>query len=225
MTLVGQYLLRVLAFTFRGTVRQADSWQTVLGGTALPSIGLGVVYGLLGRHVPTISQAEWASLFGYGLVTWLAVRFVIAPFFIWREQYEETTELRLELSKPERMVMEHLTKHRAKARAKLAAELEDIQTWSFYEIWDESVGLEFGKVAASARRLQAEAGLSEAYSQGWGSLLSAVMEEGKKPNKDLPLNRESERILQLLQKHLVGDLTAEALALQLPKGTAPEKPQ
>ncbi|NVD45835.1 hypothetical protein [Qipengyuania atrilutea] len=131
MGLFWQYIGQVLAFTFRGSVRQTDSWQIVAGGTALPSLALGAIYGLLGRDMPTIEQAEWATYFGYGLITWLAIRFLIAPFFIWKEQHEETAKLRLELSKPEQMIMQRLATHRAKARAKLAAELEDFQTHSF----------------------------------------------------------------------------------------------
>lgn len=221
MALLVHYLARVLAFTFRGSVRQTDSWQIVAGGTAIPSIVLGGVYGLMGRDVPSISPTEWATFFGYGLVTWLGIRFLVAPFFIWREQYEETAELRLELSKPERMVMEHLTRHRAKARAKLASQLEDFQTYAFAEEFNDACIAATANKMSKIRQLQAQAGLSNAFEKGRGRLLLAVQNEAKAPSHTLPMDRESDRVLKLLQRHLVGDLTAEDLALQLPQGTVP----
>lgn len=120
MGLVWIYLGRVLAFTFRGSVKQTDSWQIIAGGTAIPSIALGIIYGLIGREMPSITPAQWAELFGYGLASWLAIRFLIAPFFIWRDQYQESAKLRLELSKPERIELERMSRLRAKQRIKLA---------------------------------------------------------------------------------------------------------
>jgi hypothetical protein len=222
MGLVGLYLARVIAFTLRGSVRQADSWQIVAGGTALPSIALGIIYGLLGRRMPTIEQAEWASYFGYGLITWLALRFFVAPFFIWKELYAETTELRLELTKPERMVMEHLAKHRAKARAKLASALEAFQSLSFCEEWNETAERSWVMQGSKIDRLKAEAGVSRSFNKGCDLLLTILQEEASKPNNQQPGVRKSEKLVALLQRHLMGEITAEDLALQLPTSTAPE---
>lgn len=127
---------RVLAFTLRGSVRQADSWQVIATGTALPSLVLGTIFSLAGLKVPTLDAATYPTYVGYGLLAWLAIRFVIAPFFIWREQYQETAELRLELLKPERLIMERLARHRARARAKLSSNLEDLQTYAFAAKWE-----------------------------------------------------------------------------------------
>lgn len=224
MGLFWQFLGRVLAFTFRGSVRQTDSWQIVAGGTALPSIGLGIIYSIAGQEMPTIEQAEWATYFGYGLLTWLAIRFLLAPFFIWREQYEEAASLRRELSKPERMVLERLTKHRAKARAKLSSELEDWQALAFTAEWDAVAQRLNSEYFGKAMRLQAEAGLSEAFVQARRHFAAAIKEEGEEAGHRKLQDRQSERLLRLMQKHLMGELTAEALALQLPKDTAPETP-
>lgn len=223
MGLLWLYLGRVFAFTFRGSVRHADSWQIVAGGTAVPSILLGIIFGVVGQDMPNITPAEWATFFGYGLITWLLIRFLVAPFFIWREQYEESTELRTELSKPERMVMERLSKHRAKARAKLAASLEDFQTLAFASNWDDAHDQLSASKMSKCRKLQAEAGLSEAFETARLRLTNLVVSEGKKDNSNLPLDRISDEVLKLMQSYLMGDITAEILALRLPPYTELEK--
>lgn len=97
-----------------------------------------------------------------------------------------------------------------------------MQTLSFVEGWDQNADMLLGKLSAEALRLQAEAGLTDTFDHARGVLLSKIAGEGKQPNEGQPLERESRRVLRLLQKHLVGDLTAEALALQLPPSTAPK---
>ncbi|NVD45836.1 hypothetical protein [Qipengyuania atrilutea] len=75
------------------------------------------------------------------------------------------------------------------------------------------------------KRLQASAGLSDSFEKGRGQLLALVHCEARLPNEDLALNRKSDEVLELLQQYLVGDLTAEALALQLPTDIEPRKRQ
>lgn len=59
-------------------------------------------------------------------VGFMIIRFAWAPYAIWKEQIVESAELRLELSKPERLVIKHLAKHRAKAKIKITKELHNL---------------------------------------------------------------------------------------------------
>lgn len=222
MGLFWHYMGRVLAFTFRGSVRQADGWQIVAGGTALPSIALGVIYGFLGQNMPTIEQAEWATYFGYGLVTWLAIRFLIAPFFIWKEQYQEAAELRLELSKPERKVLEHMAKHRAKARVKAIKKLEALHTVYFGDDL-EKIDREAAGLTNDLSRIMHQTGLpsirrvlirfeDEARSRHQGGDVT-----GTEP-KDF-------EILADIHAFLNDQVTAEYLHSRWPLNIEPEKPQ
>jgi|TARA_A100001518_G_C1223156_1_gene68762 hypothetical protein len=223
LSLVFQFIGRILSFALRGSVRQTDSWQIIAGGTALPSIALGVIYGLVGWDTPTVEADQWATYFGYGLATWLAIRLVVAPFFIWKEQYEETAELRLELSKPERLVLEHLAKHRAKARAKLASLVEDLQTCAYAQQFEGFASSRSAELSAKIRGLEAESGVADAFCEGRKMLMAAISTEADIPNAELAkMTLASPKITKLLQRYLVADITAESLALQLPKSIEPK---
>lgn len=185
----------------------------ILAASALPAIST-----LFGLKLPEDAGTLVLAYIGLAALTFFAIRLLWAPYSIWKEQAGEISRLQIELSKPERMVMERLARHRAKARAKLAAKLEDFQTLSFYEEVNFAV---LAPKMAEIRRLQASAGLSDAFETGRCRFLVVVQEEAKQKNSGLSLDRKSNQILKLLQRYLVGEVTAETLALQLPSDLRP----
>lgn len=72
------------------------------------------------------------------------------------------------------------------------------------------------KLLVKIRRLEAESGLSQSFKHGRGILQACIKEEADAPNDQLMSGTKSEWILTLLQRHLMGEITAEDLALQLP---------
>lgn len=213
---MGEVLRRVLFPTTRG----ADY------ASVLVTLAIAATAFFAGVKVSEDTTVQFFAYIGAITLTIFIIRlFFTVPYTMWKERVEEVGQLKLELSKPERLVMEHLAQHRAKARADLAGELEEFQSLAFAPQWNRACKDLCGTRTATIRRLQAAAGLSEAFQEGRLALLHWVIKEAETPDAEVPADRQSMRILSLLQRHLVGDLTAEALALQLPQGIAQGTPQ
>lgn len=213
----GQYLAAVIRRAFQPGARFTDILQ-ILAASAAPAAAK-----FLGLRVPT--PDETLAYIGAAAIAFVSLRlFFVAPYQVWREQLAEIGTLTLELSKPERRVLEHLAKHRAKARAKLASILEDCQTCAYAVKWEGYAEKRFVELMTTARQLQAEAGLSEAFNTGRQQFIVAVRAEAD-AEPGTPLGKESRRLADLLQQHLVGGLTAEDLALRLPPNTGSKTQQ
>lgn len=212
MNLVWQYIGKVLSFTLRGSVKQADSWQILIGGTALPSIIIGVFFQIVGLNVPTFDAAQFPTYLGYGFLVWLCIRLLIAPFFIWREQFEESVELRLELSKPERIVLERLAKHRAKALSKLCGRIHKISLLTFIEDGSKR-SVKIQKQGIKAMNLAGVSGLPREFNQV--IIRYSEVCESFKDSEQLTADQWSdfhENIIDCIN----GKMTLESLLLQLP---------
>jgi hypothetical protein len=213
------YLGEVIKRALLPTPRVTDGLQ-VLAASAFPAVGKFV-----GIKMPTDIGNDTLAYIGAATLAFIFIRLVWAPYAIWKDQNTDMAGLRLELSKPERLLFEKLVKHRARARIKLAAELEDFQTISFSNDWSKFAETKTAQEMVKIRRLQAESGLCDIFNDGRQCLLVAVKNEVNADNEDLPLVRESQRILRLLQRHLLGEITAETLALQLRPNTATKTQQ
>jgi hypothetical protein len=211
-----QYIGLILSFSLRRSTIRTDIMQ-ILAASALPAAAK-----FAGLKMPETASNDILAYIGLATIAFIVLRLLCAPYFIWREQVGNIGELRAELSRPERLVLAKLAKHRARARAKLTARLEEYQTLGFAAEWGDWSENQFSSQMTKIRSLEAEAGLSDAFKEGRRRLMVALLNEGKTPNSELPYARESQRILLLLQRYLIGDITAEALALQLPLGTAPK---
>lgn len=211
------YLLAVFRKALSTTTRVTDGLQ-ILTASVLPGVAK-----FLGVTMPESIGNDALAYIGAAALAFIVIRLFWAPYALWKEQVETVDGLKIELSKPQQMIMVRLAKHRAKARAKLAAKLEDYQTIAFSENWTDGADIRSAKAMTKIRRLQAEAGLSEAFNEGRKTLMLLVMAEANKADNAVTEKRGSQHVLELLQRHLVGDVTAEALALQLPKGTELEK--
>jgi hypothetical protein len=210
------YLWEVVKRAFTPTPRVTDGLQ-IAAASALPAAAKFV-----GLELGETASNDALAYIGLVALAFVAIRLFWAPYAIWKEQGGEIGELKLELSKPERLIVEHLARHRAKARAKLAAVLEDWQAVSFSKAWDDAAERHNTEYFSKAMRLQAEAGLSQVFQTGRRAFALAIREEAEATAVPNLRDMESERLLRLLQRHLVGDLTAEDLALQLPRGTVPK---
>lgn len=206
------YIGEVLKRAFAPTVRVTDGMQ-IAAASALPAIGK-----FSGVRMPETIDNDALSYIGAATLAFVIIRLLWAPYAIWKDQVADANELRLALSKPEKLLAEKLVKHRAKARIKLASELEDFQTFAFSEVWEGYAAQESAMLMNKIRRLQAEAGLSDTFDDARRYLMKVVKSEGSVNNDQLSIERESVRVLKLLQRHLVGEISAETLSSQLGQG-------
>lgn len=209
------YLGEVLKRAFAPTVRLTDGLQ-IAAASALPAASK-----FAGVNMPETMGNDVLSYIGAATISFITIRLFWAPYAIWKEQVANVAGLTLELSKPERLVLQELSKHRAEARAKLAAELEELQSYAFAEKWEGFARSGTAQKMSEIRKLQAAAGLSDAFDNGRRWLLTYVKEEVETPNDQIVREtQKSLHLLRLLQRHVIGDLTAEDLALRLPADTA-----
>lgn len=205
-----QYIGLVLSFSLRRSTIRTDIMQ-ILAASALPAAAK-----FAGIKMPETASNDMLAYIGLATIAFIVLRLLCAPYFIWREQTAHIRDLKLELSKPERLVFAKIAEHRAKARAKLAAALEDYQTLAFVNEWDEFAKNQSGERGAKVNRYAAASGLGETFHKARRLLYASVQLEGEISNEKLSPERESMRILRMIQSHVIGDITAEALALQLP---------
>lgn len=210
-----QYLGAVLARALQPTVRITDGLQI------LAASFVALIVRISGVKMTDDLATNILAYVGMATSAFIVIRLFWAPYALWKDDRSEISGLKLELTKPEQMIMERLARHRAKARAKLAAELEDLQTYAFAKEWSDFAINGTSERMTTIRRLQAQAGLSESFASGVAWLLTYVRAEAEAPNSASNDERKSVRTLKALQRHLVGDLTVEDLASQLTRDTRP----
>jgi hypothetical protein len=172
------------------------------------------------RMAPSITNDVLAYIGAVGIV-FVFLRLLSAPYFIWREQVGEIGSLKLELTRPERLELEHLSKIRAKARAQMASIMRKMHWYAFgkdAENANEIVSACYEQIID----LSASAGCSHGFEIAVGrlyDLITECCEQGD--NED-----RSDKLFDLdemLTDYLHGRITGEALALRLPKDIEPEK--
>lgn len=114
------YLRAVLTRTFRGFVPVIDAMQVIMA-SAVP-----LFFYARGIKMPDDTVTAVLSYIGIAAVTYGGLRFLSAPFFIWRDQQQEISRLRSELSRPQR-----------EARSAADAKLRDRQ----HLFWDQASAL------------------------------------------------------------------------------------
>jgi hypothetical protein len=111
------YLVAVLRFALRRSLVLTDR-LSIIAAVLVPAI-----WQTAGKPMP-----EWVA----GYVAWLVIiavgggaglRFVTAPYFIWREQNKTISELRTELAKPEQSIKARMHDDIATARVGLLDQL------------------------------------------------------------------------------------------------------
>lgn len=120
--MIGQYLGRVLHFAFAKFVLRTDGMQ-VIAAVAIP-----VLAGKVGLpHQSDISSVMmvWIAYFSVSL---LAIRFVSAPYFVWREERERADRLVVVLKSPEHKIAEKMAERRAQVMADISRAVSEIVT-------------------------------------------------------------------------------------------------
>jgi predicted permease len=118
------FLWEVLKRAFSPTARVTDVLQ-ILAASTIPAIGK-----FAGISLPASANDDALAYIGLIAVSFIIIRLMWAPYSIWREQAGEIGTLKLELSKPERAVVEHLAKHRAEARVELIRRLPEMSAFA-----------------------------------------------------------------------------------------------
>lgn len=211
------FLWEVLKRAFTPAPRVTDMLQ-ILAASTLPAVSKFV-----GIRMPQSASNDALAYIGLVALSFVIIRLFWAPYAMWKDQNAEIGALKLDLSKPQRLVMEHLAKHQAKARAKLVVEVEKLWMLCMLEgpvkQGSKIEGWFFDKAADRSHRikvLQAEAGLPLIFDTARRLLSGMVLDEGELPNDDLPKPRQSEKVARLMQQYLTGEITEEALARRLP---------
>lgn len=106
-----EYLKRLFAFTFLRFTWRVDGAQ-ILAASFLPAIG--------SRWGFDVSDP--ATYAGYAAIAYVALRFLCAPFFVWRDERLETHRAREALAAPEFAIRSALSGHQAKLRQEFARE-------------------------------------------------------------------------------------------------------
>lgn len=191
----------------------------IIVASAIPGVGK-----FFGIKMPDTINNDALAYIGAAVISYVLIRILWAPYAIWKDDQKSIENLNLELSLPHQILMRSLAKHRAKARAKLSAKIEGLASFGYFESWEDSSMSLLTKKVVAAKKLEAEAGLSPAFIEGFNRLVGFLIEEAKIKNENLPKVRTSRKTIALLQSHLMGDVTAESLALQLPQGIESETP-
>ena len=120
------YLGEVGRRAFSPTARMTDALQ-VVAASALPAVGK--VFGL---NIPATAEADILAYIGLAAVAYIAIRFIWAPYAIWKDDRVEVAQLKIELSKPERLIIENMAKIQAKKRVKLSRQIQKMHMVAFY---------------------------------------------------------------------------------------------
>lgn len=207
--MAGAYIAELFRRVFWPTTRGAD-YVSVLIPLALATVAY-----FAGVKVSEDATVQILAYLGaFTLALFLVRLLATTPYAMWRERVAEAGGLRLELAKPERMVLGHLARHRADARVEIAALFSDMHTYAFPKDW-KAVEDKIVNVYASIGRVQSRAHLGEAFQQAKVQFYKLCRDrvEGKFEADDYP----DYELLGAIHAFLHGEITGEALALQLPK--------
>lgn len=209
-----EYLKAVLVRALQPTVRVTDGLQ-ILAASASPALGK-----LLGIKMPDTIGNDVLAYIGAAALAFIIIRFFWAPYSLWKEDKVTIVGLRDDLGKPERLVAEHIAKHRAKAVMKIIKKLHELHTHFFVDGLSDARRGMIAKLGNDIVMLSHKANLSEAFRDA----LHSFEAEGKmRATKNETADRKSQdfEVLDLLQAHLHGQITAEYLLSQLPPDIEP----
>jgi hypothetical protein len=214
------YLIAVVRRALQPTVRITDGLQ-ILAASAAPAIADAA-------HLPVPDTNSVLAYIGAAAIAFVALRlFFVAPYQVWRDQAGEIGGLKLELSKPERLEMEHLSKWRAASRMKLATAIREFHWASYHRGFTAE---QKRKLSKRMMRLHAKLAEAEVMAVSIGRLFGLCNKADELPETDENLEEwraiqfTARQLSQDVQLYLHGKITAEALALRLPPSIAPKTP-
>lgn len=211
------YMGEVLKRAFTPTPRLTDGLQ-IAAASALPAAAQ-----FAGVDLPQSAEGSVLAYIGLVALCLFIIRFFWAPYAMWKEQNAQVASLRLELSKPERIEFERMSKLRAKSKMKLAARLREYYWLSCQRSDAEKASAKMGLVLNDLIQLMGQA--DSAISFGRGVALLNDYAFANLLNGDDSARSISHSLICNLLDHLHGKITDEALALQLPPDPTEKKPQ
>lgn len=210
-----------MAWAYFGELLRRVFFPTTKGAdyvSVLVPLAIAATAFFLGVKVSEDATVQILAYVGlFTLLTFLLRLFVTGPYGMWKERVAEVGELKLELTRPERLELEHIARWRAKARMRLATRIREF-AWAIYHD-------DYDKISALSRRmmkLHARIGEHGAVSVGISRLhdIAKAAEGLDKGSIELRAAlKEASRTSGALQDHLHGKITAEVLALQLHQDT------
>ena len=209
------YLGEVLKRAFTPTPRLTDGLQ-VAAASALPAVA-----SIAGIKLPASAQSDAFAYIGLAVVSYFVIRLFWAPYSMWKEQVGEIAGLKLELTKPERLVLEHLARIKAKYRAKLSEAFYEIYDYGFKHAIDEQYrgSTHFNK----ASHLIRVSGIDSKLMQALITLQKAS--EFRFLNKLDGKYTTDLQCLTSLYEYLNGNITIEVLLHRWPTSTELKIPQ
>lgn len=207
------YLEQVSRRALSPAVRVTDGLQ-IASASALPAVGK-----FLGLKMPYSIGTDALSYIGAAAMAFIAIRFLWAPYALWKDQIIETGKLRLELSKPEQMIQKHMAKQRAKARLKL---IKKIHRWQslYYKPESEINSLRVDAMGNSILTMCDEAGLPRLFAE----VLYRLADECAAAYRGEKEHSIEFDIIADIQRYLNGDITIETLENLWPQDTVKETP-
>ena len=117
----GKYISSVWRFATYRSVSRLDIWQIIAAS------GVPLYYKVMGWPMPS-DTAIWA-LANLGLLTfgYIAIRFLTAPYFVWREDQEKIAVLTTELNSPKLIERQRIAEHMATVKMSYQKEITRVR--------------------------------------------------------------------------------------------------
>lgn len=206
------YLEEVVKRTFTPASRLTDGLQIAVA-SAIPAAAT-----FAGIDVPDSVEVSALAYIGLVALALFVIRLIWAPYAMWKAQNGEIGELKLELSKPERIEAEVMARRRAQKRIKLAAFLRQSQLFSTSHKSQEALD-SLVKSHIKAVKIMAEAGIEPEVQEKIGALLSfmhaSLLRERADRGDYTNLMADAVGLVCL---HCHGSITAANLLRQWPSG-------
>lgn len=213
------YLGEVLKRAFTPAPRLTDGLQ-VAAASALPAAA-----SFAGADLPTSAQGDALAYIGLVVVSYFVIRLFWAPYAMWKEQSAEICVLKLELTKPERLVLEHLSKHRARAIIKLQKELSNLHARTFAtDPWEDAKGRISIKLHSFRARISQAGFPEEVFIKIARFMYFCGENRPKGEGSRLIAGLDERAFLEQCVRVFNGQVRPESLELQLPQGTERETP-
>lgn len=211
------YLGEVLKRAITPTPRLTDGLQ-IVAASAFPAL-----VNFAGIEAPQGAENSVLAYIGLVALSFFVIRFFWAPYSMWKDQASEISSLKVELAHPERIEHEWIAKRRAKARLRLATLIREFQAASFH-LEDKKRSKISRKMIAEHSKISLGGAITAAISAVHELAIEADGLEARSPEWQSKQS-EAAAIAMHAQNFLQGRITAEVLALQLPRNTEQKTPQ
>lgn len=206
------FFWEVVKRAFTPAPRVTDMLQ-ILAASALPATSKFV-----GVKLPQDAGENALAYIGLAALSFVIIRLFWAPYSIWREQSGEIGNLKLEMTKPQRLEFSRMAHLRADAKAELASAIARMAYLAMSRD-PMSDSPEMSALVAKSVALCGRANASQSFELALNRLGHLCLNLMQNKEMGLP---PMIQLVNAMQAYLHGELTAEGLALQLPQGNGPE---